>query len=108
MTTQTAKEAHKADTGSEIRLTVQDGGTAVDLTGATTLTIKLKKPSGTVVSKTATVVGDATAGVIRCYTAATDLDEVGLYEIQPYLVLASGWTGHGDRVMLRVHGVISS
>ena len=73
----TIAEAHVDDVGTEIRLNVTDGGVPVDLTGATELTIRLRKPSGATVDKPAFLVGAVTDGVINCYTAAGDLDEAG-------------------------------
>jgi hypothetical protein len=94
-------EAHVDDVGTEIRLTVTDQGSSVDLTGAMELTILLRKPSGVVVEKAAALVGDATAGVINCYTAGDDLDEAGMYFVQARIALAA-WSGHSDKRQLRV------
>ena len=100
-------EAHVNDVGTEIRLTLTDGGFAVDLTGATELKILLRKPSGAVVEKDAGVVGDATSGVINCYTATDDLDEAGLYEVQARIALPA-WSGHSASRQLRVHANVDT
>ena len=98
----TIGEAHVDDVGTEVRLNVTDGGVPVDLTGATELTIRLRKPSGAIVDKPAFLVGPATDGVINCYTAAGDLDEAGIYFVQARIVLAA-WSGHSEKRQLRVH-----
>lgn len=98
----TIAEAHVDDVGTEVRLNVTDGGVPVDLTGATELTIRLRKPSGATVDKPAFLVGAATDGVINCYTAAGDLDEAGIYFVQARIVLAA-WSGHSEKRQLRVH-----
>jgi len=95
-------ELHVDDVGTEIRLTLLDDGVPVDLTGASELTILLRKPSGTVVAKTASVVGEPANGVIHCYTATEDLDEAGLYEIQTRIAVGS-WSGHSDIRRVRVY-----
>ena len=98
----TIAEAHVNDVGTEIRLNVTDGGVPMDLTGATELTIRLRKPSNATVDKPAFLVGSATDGVINCYTAAGDLDEAGIYFVQARIVLAA-WSGHSEKRQLRVH-----
>ena len=55
--------------------------TAYDLTGNTELSIILKKPSGTVLIKTATA-ATPTNGKMQYTTVADDLDEAGWWEIQ--------------------------
>ncbi len=100
-------EAHVGDVGTEIRLTVTDGGVAVDLTDATELTILLGKPSGAVVEKTSVVVGDPKDGVINCYTVEGDLDEEGMCLLQARIVLPA-WSGHSDTRRLRVYGNVDA
>ncbi|MDF1845138.1 MAG: hypothetical protein P1U77_27320 [Rubripirellula sp.] len=72
----TIAEAHVDDVGTEVRLNVTDGGVPVDLTGATELTIRLRKPSGATVDKPAILVGAATDGVINCYTISNRFPRV--------------------------------
>lgn len=95
-------EIHQNDIGTQFRVTVYDGDTVVDISGATTKTIKFQKPSGTVVSKTASFVTSGTDGVMQYATVAGDLDEVGGWLAQAYLVLAD-WTGHSDICQFEVH-----
>lgn len=78
--------AYVGDIGTIINLDTQS-----DLTGATTLEMEIKKPSGATVTKTAAIpVGlDATDGIITYATIAGDFDEAGKYYIQAHIASAS-------------------
>ncbi len=85
------EEVHKDDIGTVIVVTVKDGATVVDISGATTKNIKLKKPvSSTVLTKAAAFTTDGTDGKIQYTSIAGDLDEIGVYNVQAYIILPSG------------------
>ena len=87
----------------EITTTEEDGTTIVDISSATSLVIKIKKPvSGTVLQKTATFTTDGTDGKFECTIVVDDLDEIGLYYVQGYIVMPS-WEGHTDRQEMYVN-----
>lgn len=89
-------EIHLNDVGTRLGVTVKEGGSVVDISGATaTKQIKLYKPSGTTVTKDADFTTDGTDGKMEYVTVADDLDEVGVWRIQGYLSF-DGWTGHTD------------
>ena len=90
-----AGEVHKSDIGTAFRVTVQDGETAVDVSGATTKQIVFQKPSGTSVTQTAAFVTDGTNGQIQYVTVAGDLNEAGKWIMQGYVV-APGFTNNSD------------
>ncbi len=96
--TQTAivEEIHKGDIGTVIEITLKNGATPVDISGATTKSIKLKKPvSATVLTKAAAFTTDGTDGKLQHTTISGDLDEVGVWEVQAYVVLAGGtWSSN--------------
>ena len=86
---------HKNDIGTIIRVTVSEKDCdcilqILDISGATTREFKLKKPSGATVTKSATFTTDGTDGQIEYVTVDGDLDEVGEWKLQVYLVLPSG------------------
>jgi len=58
--------------------------TGLDFTGNTARQVKLRKPSGTVVTKidSAVIVDDAPTGQIHILTIAGDLDQTGEYLMQ--------------------------
>ncbi len=100
-------EAHVNDVGTEIRLRITDGGVPVDLSTASELAILLRKPSGAVLRKDASAVGDPSNGGIHCYTLADDLDEEGLYLVQAKISLPA-WSGHSDSRRLRVYANVDA
>ena len=84
------EEIHKSDIGTKFLLTVKDGTTAVDISGATTKQILFTKPSGEVVTQTAIFNSDGTDGKIYYITVADDIDETGLWQIQSKIIIAAG------------------
>jgi hypothetical protein len=85
-----ANEIHVGDIGTVITVTLKDDTTAVDISGATTKTIYLSKPDGTVLAKGATFTSDGTNGKMYYATLAGDLDQPGHWQIQAKVVLATG------------------
>lgn len=90
---------YKSDIGTVISL-----NTGVIITGATGLSIQVKKPSGTVVSWDATIGADAKS--LEHTTAINDLDEAGDYILQAKLTLGGG-TWRGESAKLEVKDVFS-
>ena len=83
------------DVGTVIKL---DTGT--DLSTATVLKIKVKKPNGTTLEWTATQ--DASNPKVMTYTIqAGDLDQSGTWKLQAYVEFPS-WQGHGQWASLKV------
>jgi len=84
---------YKGQTALTIRLTVGQ-----DITDASSLTIKYRKPSGTEGSWTATEV-DATEGTIGYTMAdANQLNEVGLWTFWAYVTFSDGASAAGEPV----------
>jgi hypothetical protein len=82
------------DIGTALRLTITESGSALDVSGVGTAYIKLRKPNGQLLTKTASFVSGGTDGRIQYVTQANDLDEPGRWRIQAYLTNLGGWTGH--------------
>ena len=73
-----------------LRATVKDqDGAVVDVSGATTLEIKLKKPSGTTNTRSAVLTTDGTDGRIQYQVAAGEFDEIGEWQRQARVVVAT-------------------
>ena len=68
-------EIHKNDIGTRLEITVMDGSSAVDISGATTKQIKLEKPGGSTVAKDGTFTTDGSDGKIYYVTQEGDLGE---------------------------------
>ena len=87
-------KVYVGDIGTEI---VLDCGTSI--VTATTLKIKVRKPSGQLVEWTATLKGTTQMSYI---TQSGDLSVDGVYRLQAYVVM-TGWTGRGETADLIVY-----
>jgi hypothetical protein len=85
-----ANEIHLNDIGTVFQVTVSDGTSAYDISGATTKQIIFKKPDHTLVTKDAEFVTDGTDGVIKYTTVDGDLNIPGKWALQAYLVTPGG------------------
>ena len=92
MANATDDNIHVGDVGTIFEVTVVEGDTVVDISNPTVLTIKLRKPSGAVVSHTATLSSDGTDGKLRYISIAGDIDQDGPWALQAYVELLS-WQG---------------
>lgn len=79
--------------GVDFKYTVKEDGVARDISSATVIQMKFKKPDGSVITRTGAFVNTGTDGLIRYVSIASDLDQVGFWERQAYLVM-TGYTGH--------------
>lgn len=96
-------EIHLDDEGTIFEATIKDSKKQiVDISTATIMKFKFKKPDGTVVEVDGVLVTDGKDGKLK-YMAVTDfLDMVGDWEYQAYVVLPSGkW--RSDIHAFRVH-----
>lgn len=85
-----AEEVHVGDVGTIFRLTIMDGSSPVDLSGATTKNINFQKPDLTTMSKAGTFFTDGTDGIIQYTTSSDDLDLAGTWHIQASITLTAG------------------
>lgn len=82
---------HKNDFGTEFRIEVLDhNGATLDISNQTALSVIFKKPGGTTLTKTASLVTDGTDGLIKYVTIADDLDEIGTWKIQAKIESING------------------
>ena len=95
-----ASKLYKDDLGTVFQV---DVGT--DVSGASALTLKVRKPKGTRVSWTGAVNG-ATNTQIDYTIIADDLDEVGTYKLQSHVVTPT-WTGRGETVDFTVYDLFA-
>jgi hypothetical protein len=89
-----AERVFKDDIGTIIEINLQE-----NISAATNLKYKVKKPNGVEVDWTPTLYG---TNYLRYPVIAGDLNLTGIYYIQPYMTLG-GWTGRGDTVDLTVY-----
>lgn len=80
-----ANEIHKGDIGTQFKVTIKNQtGTVVDLSGMSTKQILLKKPSGDILTKTASFFTDGSDGIIVYTTVDGDINEHGEWFLQAY------------------------
>lgn len=82
---------HLGDIGTSFRISILDcNSNAIDISNASTKQIIFKKPGGGSLTKTASFVTDGTDGLLEYNTISGDLDEVGTWKIQAYVVAPNG------------------
>ena len=107
-------EVHMGDIGTIFRRTLQDGTTAVDISGATTIQIHFWKPKWKhpvkktlypeeVVKKTATLTSGGADGKMQYTTVSGDLDRPGKWRLQCYIVDGSSNEWYSDWQEFTVH-----
>lgn len=80
-----ANEIHKNNVGTVFQVTITEDGSAVDISSTTSRLIRFKKPGGTTVEKSGTLVGGGTSGIMN-YTAESGfLDACGTWKIQGFV-----------------------
>ncbi len=88
------EEVHYNDIGTLFLVTVNDcvSGTAavLDVSGASTIELIFKSPSGASTTQSATLYTDGTDGKITYTTVDGDLNEVGTWRIQAKVVVGGG------------------
>ena len=90
-------EIHLNDIGTIFEVTFKEGSDVVDISSATTKRIHFRKPNGAVVQQDGTFSSDGTDGKLK-YTAVTDdLNVLGKWKLQGYVVLTAGtWSSSID------------
>ena len=97
---------YQGDVGTVVEAAVCDeNGDAVDLSGATTTDIKVKKPDGTTTTWTGAVNGSI-SNQIDYTTVSGDLDQAGRYKVQAYVVTPL-WSGLGETAKFTVYEAYS-
>jgi hypothetical protein len=84
---------HVGDIGAVIRLTVYEDGSPKDISSASPKQVKIRKPDGSVTTKTASFTATGTDGQLQCVTSSGDLDQEGRYSVSAYMTIGS-WTGY--------------
>jgi hypothetical protein len=101
-----ACEIHQDDIGTRFQITIREcnGTDTIDVSTALYRQLTFRKPSDTLVTRTASIFNDgsATSGVIYYDSVAGDLDEVGNYKLQAKISFASG-TYYTDIYTFKVH-----
>lgn len=96
---------HVGDTVTFVQTLLTQSGAPLDLSGATTLSMKFKPQSASTVTKTAVLTTDGTDGKMQYTTLVTDLNVAGNWFEQSYVVTPS-FTGHGHKNEFYVEEVL--
>lgn len=85
------------DFGVPFEITIVEDGVAVDVSDATTMTLTLRKPDGSTVTKDLSFKTDGTDGIVSYTFLAADLDVPGTWKYQAYIETATSGkhTAHG-------------
>ena len=97
-----ASEIHVNDIGTKFLVTIKDDGSIVDVSGASSILMKFRKPDDAVVTKNGLLESDGTDGQVYYNTQAGDLDQAGLYKLQVTVQLPAG-TYYTDIHTFKVH-----
>jgi hypothetical protein len=84
-----SKEVQLGDIGTQFLVVIKDKKIVVDVSACTEKTLLFKKPSGSIVEKTATFTSNGADGSLQYISVEGDLDEVGPWEIQAHITFAS-------------------
>ena len=76
-------EIREQDVGVELLVTLKDeDGVAVDVSGATAIKFRFRKPDGTEISRSGSVKTTGSDGKVQYVTASGDLDQLGSWRYQ--------------------------
>ncbi len=96
------------DFGGVIEIEMVDQDLVVaDISGAAVKEILLRKPNGTLLTKTAEFVSDGTDGKIDCSIASGDFDEAGTWKVQGKVLTAGVFQYSSELGSFRVGSVLA-
>lgn len=90
--------------GLQIKMTMLEDGSALNISGASVKQIKLWKPSGTLVVKTASFVTNGADGMLYAVLVSSDLDEAGWYTVRAYVEQGT-FKGHSGKAQFLVENL---
>lgn len=90
-----ANEIHLNDIGTLFIFTIQESTSPVNLSSALVRQMLFKTPSGSILTKSASLVTDGTDGKIKYATVSGDLSVAGAWSLEAYVELTTG-SWHSD------------
>lgn len=85
-----ADVAHVGDIGVLFRATIKSGGSALDISDASTKDFIFGRPDGTKLTVSTVFQTDGTNGVIEYTSVSGDLSVAGTYGLQAHIIRPSG------------------
>lgn len=90
-----ATEMHVGDDGIVLKFTIETATSPkvpIDVSASSSITLFLRKPSGTVLSRIPTFVTDGTDGKVQYVTTGNEIDTAGKWKLQLHVVFpTSDW-----------------
>ena len=84
-------EVHIGDVGTVIKLTIEENGTAIDVTAATSIIVDFERPDGSTLTLTGYIFS-GTSGIVAYDSLAATFDQAGPWRAQARVVLgAATW-----------------
>lgn len=96
-------EIHVGNIGTVFQITIKESGAAVDISGTTSRTIIFRKPDGTIMNQSGTLVNSGTSGIMQYTSVSGDLDQCGKWYIQGYVHFNSNDAHYSDKASFRVY-----
>ena len=85
-----ASEIHDGDIGTKLLVTITDNDVVVDISSASILSIFIKKPDGSILTRSGTLETNGTDGKMYYITVSGDINTAGLYKLQGRVTLSNG------------------
>lgn len=85
-----ASEIHDGDIGTKLLVTITDNDVVVDISSASTLSIFIKKPDGSILTRSGTLETNGTDGKMYYITVSGDINTAGSYKLQGHVTLLNG------------------
>lgn len=78
-----------SDLGTSLQITVKEDDAIVDISTATATDIILRKPDGTEVEKTGSLLTDGTDGIVAYSTLSGDIDQKGIWSYRAKITFSA-------------------
>ena len=97
-----ASQIQEGDIGTKLLVTITDNDAIVNISSATSLSIFIKKPDGSILTRSGTFETNGTDGKMYYATVSGDIDTAGSYKLQGRVTLSNG-SFYTSTVTFKVH-----
>ena len=97
-----ASQIQEGDIGTKLLVTITDNDAIVNISSASSLYIFIKKPDGSILTRSGTFETNGTDGKMYYTTVSGDIDTAGSYKLQGRVILANG-SFYTSTVTFKVH-----
>lgn len=96
-------EIHVGNISTRFSITIQEGGSGINISGATTKDVIFRKPDDEVIVRSGVLLNDGTDGKMYYDTVSGDLDEAGHYKLQAKIIIPTSGTFYTDMYDFQTH-----